>query len=95
MPLGLTTKVSATDAAIQMNIYGSAMPTLIIKHLLKNQVYWWKGVSKTIDNETEEQKGVLLSMSLIKLGASLLRNLETSKGVIRAGEGMITAGNSF
>ena len=40
MPLGLTTKVSATDAAIQMNIYGSAIPTLIIKNLLKNQVYW-------------------------------------------------------
>ena len=34
-------------------------------------------------------------MSLIKLGASLLRNLETSKGVIQAGEGMITAGNNF
>ena len=34
-----------------------------------------KGISKTIQNETKEQKGGFLSMLLVTLGASLLGNL--------------------
>ena len=46
-----------------------------------------KGVTKTIKNETREQKGGFLSMLLGTLGASLLENLSTGKGIVRAGSG--------
>ena len=46
-----------------------------------------KGVTKTIKNETKEQKGGFLSMLLGTLGASLLGNLLTGKGILRAGIG--------
>ena len=45
-----------------------------------------KGVTKTIKNETE-QKGGFLGMLLGTLGASLLGNLLTGKGIVRAGSG--------
>ena len=54
-----------------------------------------KGVSGTIKNEAKEQKGVFLGMLLDTLGASLLRNLLTGKGTIRAGEGTIRANQDF
>ena len=44
-----------------------------------------KGVTETVKNETKEQKGGFLSMLLGTLGASLLGNLLTGKGVVRAG----------
>ena len=51
-----------------------------------------KGVSKTIKNETKEQKGGYLSMILGTLGASLLGNLLTGgKGIMRAGEGSVAS----
>ena len=43
------------------------------------------GVTKTIENETKEQKEGFLSMLLGTLGASLLGNLLTGKGIERAG----------
>ena len=46
-----------------------------------------KGVTKTIKNKTKEQKGGFLSMLLSTLGASLLGNLLTGKGIVRAGTG--------
>ena len=46
-----------------------------------------KGVTKTIKNETKEQKGRFLSMSLGTLGASLLGNLLTGNRFVRAGSG--------
>ena len=46
-----------------------------------------KGVTETVKNETKEQKGGFLSMLLGTLGASLLGNLLTGKGVVRAGYG--------
>ena len=58
-----------------------------------------KGVTKTIKNETKEQKGGFLSMFLVTLVASLLGNLLTAKGIVRAGtgnikgKGIIRAGN--
>ena len=48
-----------------------------------------KEISKTIKNETKEGKGGFLSMLLGTLGANLLGNLLTDKGVIRAFEGVI------
>ena len=46
-----------------------------------------KRVSETIKNETKEQKGV--SMLLGTVGASLLGNLLTGKGIVGAGEGIV------
>ena len=46
-----------------------------------------KGVTETVQNEVKEQKGGFLSMLLGTLGASLLGNLLTGKGVYRAGKG--------
>ena len=51
-----------------------------------------KGVTKAIKNETKEQKGGFLSMSLGTIGASLLGNLLTGKGFVRAGERTIRVG---
>ena len=45
----------------------------------------FKGVTKTIKNETKEQKADFLSMLLGTLGAALLRNLSSGKGTVRAG----------
>ena len=59
------------------------------------------GVTETIQNEVKEQKGGFLSMLLCTIGASLLGNLLTgrgvnragkSKGINRAGEGIVRAG---
>ena len=44
-----------------------------------------KWVTKTIENKTKEQKGGFLRMLLGPLGASLLGNLLTGKGIVRAG----------
>ena len=46
-----------------------------------------KGVTKTINHETKEQKGGFLSMLQVTLGASLLENLLAGKGIVRAGSG--------
>ena len=60
-----------------------------------------KGVTETIQNEVKEQKGGFLSMLLCTIGASLLGNLLTgrgvnragkSKGINRAGQGIVRAG---
>ena len=82
----------------------------IVKSLEKSGLLI-KGVSQTIKNESKEQKGRFLGMLLGTLGASLLGNLLTGKGVIatsqgreanmtgrgtiRAGEGTIRAGQDF
>ena len=46
-----------------------------------------KGVTETVQNEVKGQKGGFLSMLLGTLGASLLGNLLTGKGIYRAGKG--------
>ena len=46
-----------------------------------------KGVSETVQNEVKEQKGRFLGMLLGTLGGSLLGNMLTAKGIIRAGSG--------
>ena len=45
-----------------------------------------KEVTKTIKNKTKEQKGGILSMLLGALGVSLLGNLLSEKGAVRARE---------
>ena len=46
-----------------------------------------KGVTETVQNEVKEQKGGFLSMFLGTLGASLVGNLLTVKGIYRPGKG--------
>ena len=60
-----------------------------IIQVLKNAKILLKGATKTIKNETKEQKGGSLSMLLDTLGASLLGNLITGNGILRAGSGNI------
>ena len=64
--------------------------------VLENSGILLKGVTKTIANETKEQRGGFLSMLLGTLGASLLDNLLSGgKGIVRAGEGIVRAGEGF
>ena len=46
-----------------------------------------KGVTETVQKEVKEQKGGFLSVLLGTLGASLLGNFLSGKGINRAGEG--------
>ena len=85
--LGLTAAMSAIDGSIQKKTYGSGVKLIIeqedmndimkIIEALENSGILLKGVSKTIENETEEQRGGFLSMLLGTLAASLLGNLLT------------------
>ena len=97
-PLGITAAASSIDAEIQKKIHGSGTTTLIIWNEEMNNVLkivqalegsniLLKGVTKTIKNETKEQKGGFLSMLLGTLGASLLGNLLAGKEIVRAGSG--------
>ena len=107
VPLGLTAAMSAIGGSMQKKIHGWATKGAgvkliieqedmndimkIIKALEKSGILL-KGVSKTIKNETKEQRGGLLNMLLGTLGASLLGNLLTGgKGIMRAGEVSVTS----
>ena len=54
-----------------------------------------KGVSETIKNEAKEQKSGFCRIILGTFGASLLGNLLTNKGTIKAGAGTIRADQIF
>ena len=98
-PLGLTAAMSATDGSIQKKMRGNGIKLVIeqedimkIIEALENSGILLKGVTKTIENETKEQRGGFLSMLLGTLGASLLGNLLTGgKGIVRAGQGVVIA----
>ena len=96
--LGITAAASEIDAGIQKKIHGSGTTTLIISNEEMNDIIkivqafedfniLLKGVTKRIRNKTKEQKGGFLSMLLGTLGASLLENLLSGKGIVRAGSG--------
>ena len=101
-PLGLTAAMSAVDGSIQKKIHGSGAKLIIEEEVmqdiikiikeLENSDILLKGVSKTIENEIKEQRGGFLSMLLGTLGASLLGNLLTGKGIMRAGDGIVRSG---
>ena len=59
-----------------------------IVQALKDSGILLKGVAKTIKNETSNQKGGYLSSLLGTIASSLLDNLLTGKGTVRAGEGI-------
>ena len=97
-PLGLSAAMSTTDAAIQEKMYGWGNKTLIISDndmndlirivsALEEHDILLKGTSKTIKNKTKKRKGEFGT-----LGASLLGNLLTGKGMYRTGYGMYRTG---
>ena len=79
-------------------IHGSGTTTLVISNEEMNDVIkivqalddsniLLKGVTNTTKTETKEQKGGFLSMLLRTLGASILGNVLSGKGIARAGYG--------
>ena len=79
-------------------IHGSGTTTLIISNeeinnimkivqALEDSDILFKGVTKTIKNQTKEQKGGFLSMLLGTLRAILLGNILAGKSIVRAGSG--------
>ena len=102
-PLGLTAAMSAIDGSIQKKIHDSGIKLIIeqedmndimkIIKALENSGILLKGVTKTIENETREQRGGFLGMLLGTLGASFLGNLLTGgKGIMRVRDGIVRAG---
>ena len=105
-PLGLAAAMSANDGSIQKKNHGSGAKLIIeqedmndimkIIEALENSGILLKGVTKTIENETEEQRGRFLGMLLGTLGAGLLGNLlKGGKGIMRAGDGIVRAGDGI
>ena len=100
IPLGLTAAASAADAGVHKRILGSSTTTLItsnegmddlikIVKSLENNGLLIKGLTETVQNEVKEQKRGFRSMLLGTLGASLLGNLLSGKGVNREDEGVM------
>ena len=118
MPLRLTAVASATDAAFQKKIYVSGMTKLIISNkemkdvvkvvkYLEESSLLTKDVSETIENEANNQSG-LVGMLLGTLAASAIGNVlivkaevpvqgitKAVKGAIRAGEETTRFGLDF
>ena len=99
IPLGLTAAALAADAGIIKKILGLGNNvTLIILNdeindiikivkSLEDSGLLLKGVTETVQSEVKEQKGGFLNMLLGTLGASLLGNVLTGRGIYRAGKG--------
>ena len=104
IPLGLTAAASAADAGIHKKILVSGNnTTLIISNKdmddlikivksLEDSGLLLKGITESVQNEIKEQKGGFLGMLLGTLGASLLGNLLTGKGVNKKGNGIHRTG---
>ena len=97
LPCELLAAISAADAAIQKKIYESLTTALIISNeemedimkigkLLEELGLLLKGISEIIKYEEKEQKGRFLLMLLGRLNASILGNVLSGRGVIRASQ---------
>ena len=97
LPCELLAAMSAADAAIQKKIYESLTTALIISNeemedimkigkLLEELGLLLKGISEIIKYEEKEQKGRFLLMLLGRLTASILGNVLSGRGVIRASQ---------
>ena len=84
--LEITAATSTIEARVQNKICGSGTTFLIISYekmndimkivqALEDSCILLKGITKTIENETKEQKGGFLGMLLGPLGAALLGNM--------------------
>ena len=108
IPLVLTAAASVADAWIHKEILESgnnhpSSTTLIISnnemediikilHSLEYSGWLLKGVTETVQNEVKEQNRGFLSVLLGTLGASLLGNILTGRGINRASKGIVRAG---
>ena len=97
LPCELLAAMSAADAAIQKKIYESLTTALIISNeemedimkigkLLEELGLLLKGISEIIKYEEKEQKSRFLLMLLGRLNASILGNVLSGRGVIRASQ---------
>ena len=97
LPCELLAAMSAADAAIKKKIYESLTTALIISNeemedimkigkLLEELGLPLKGISEIIKYEEKEQKGRFLLMLLGRLNASILGNVLSGRGVIRASQ---------
>ena len=99
IPLELTAVASAAYAGMHKKILGSGCNTTLVisndemKDIIKivksleDSGLLLKGVTETVQNDVKDQKRGFLSMFLGTLGASLLGNILTSRGVNSAGKG--------
>ena len=87
-------------------IYGSGTTALIISNKeiedilkivksLEESGLLIKEINKAIKNKTKEQKVGFLPILLGALAASMFQTALIGGGIIRAGEGIITAGDNF
>ena len=94
-PSGIIAAATAIDTWIQKKMHGYETKTLIILNggmndtmkivqTLKDSNILLKEITQ---NETKEEKGEFWGMLLITLGASLLGNMLTGKGILRADYG--------
>ena len=102
IPLALTSVASAADAGIHNKVLGSGnnnTTTLTISNnemediirivkSLEDSGLLLKGVTETVKNEVKEQKGGFLSMLLGTLGASLLGNILSGRGINKKSQGI-------
>ena len=58
-------------------------------------VYHMIELVKTVKHETKQQEGGFLSMLLRTLGATILGNMLTGKGVVRIRKGVVRAGRGY
>ena len=99
---GINRKMLGSGGHTTLNIANKDIEDLIkIVKSLEDSGLLLKGVTESVQNEVKEQNGGFLSMLLGTLGASLLGNLLTGKeiqragkgkGIHRAGEGIVRAG---
>ena len=86
--LGIHKKILGSGDATTLIISNDEINDIIkIVKSLEDSGLLLKGVNKTVQNEVKGQKGGFLSILLGTLGASLLGNLLTGKGIYRAGKG--------
>ena len=97
-PLGIIVAPSATDEGIRKKIHGSGTITLMISNEEMNDIMKIvqaledsnilpQAVTKTLKNETKEQKAGFLSMLLDTSGPSLLGHILAGKGIVKASSG--------
>ena len=104
IPLELKAAASAASAGIHKKILGSGgHTTLIISNKdmddlieivksLEDSGLLLEGATESVQNKVKEQRDGFLSMLLGILGASLLGNLLAGRGIHRAGEEIVRAG---
>ena len=86
--MGIHKKISVSGNMATLIISNDETEDILkIVKSLEHSSLLLKGVTETVQNEVKQQKGGFLSMLLGTLGARLLGNLFTGKGINRSGKG--------